>query len=85
MSTMLGNNPYTAEKQLRLRRDMDSSSLAGMLATTDGSRRSEAGRKGYFAALAEEQMALSNLGTEDVAAAMRSSWKSLVCIRHRKI
>lgn len=71
MSIMLGNNLCTAEEQLRSRRDVDSSSLAGMLATIDGSRRSEAGRKGYFAALAEEQMALSNFGTEDVAAAMR--------------
>lgn len=55
-----------------------------MLTTIDKSRRSEVGRKGYFAALAEEQMALSNFGTEEVAAPTRCFWKSLVCIRRRK-
>lgn len=54
MSTILGNNLYTAEEQPLLRRDVDSSSLAAMLATINRSRRSEAIRQGYFGALAEE-------------------------------
>lgn len=44
----------------------------------------KAGRKGYFGALAEEEMPLSNFRTEEEATAIRCALVSLVSIRRRK-
>lgn len=44
----------------------------------------KASRKGYFGALAEEEMSLSNFRTEEEATAIRCARISLVSIRRRK-